>query len=141
MVTWQVSRDWCNTFCRPADQFITHKNALSSSEWTAASIKLNVNYANLAGVPGAQSETRSSNLCRHCNREKEIPSHVLGACPHNENLITARHHRVKNMFWVLVLISKDEITLLPDHLFTLFTIRKLQLKKEEKKCNVTLPHL
>uniref|UniRef100_A0A8D8SG88 Reverse transcriptase n=1 Tax=Cacopsylla melanoneura TaxID=428564 RepID=A0A8D8SG88_9HEMI len=108
MVTWQVSRDWCNTFCRPADQFITHKNALSSSEWTAASIKLNVNYANLAGVPGAQSETRSSNLCRHCNREKEIPSHVLGACPHNENLITARHHRVKKT--LIQLLRQKDVT-------------------------------
>uniref|UniRef100_A0A8D9EYR4 Reverse transcriptase n=1 Tax=Cacopsylla melanoneura TaxID=428564 RepID=A0A8D9EYR4_9HEMI len=90
----------------PANQFFTHKNALSS-EWTA-SIKLNVNYANLAGVPGAQSETRSSNLCRHCNREKEIPSHVLGACPHNENLITARHHRVKKT--LIQLLRQKDVT-------------------------------
>src|ERR1700744_2901413 len=39
--------------CTTSNDFVYNKNSLSSSEWVAA-IKLNVNYANLNGVPGVE---------------------------------------------------------------------------------------
>ena len=39
-----------------ANRFMSSKNGLSGSEWTAA-IKLNCGYANLAGVPGNAQAT------------------------------------------------------------------------------------
>ncbi|KAL1448237.1 hypothetical protein WDU94_006625 [Cyamophila willieti] len=80
----------------PSNNFITNKNSLSSSEWTAA-IKLNSNYASLAGVPGVQNTSNPSYLCRRCQREKETIPHVLGSCSYNERLITMRHHKIKKM--------------------------------------------
>ncbi len=76
----------------PSNDFTYNKNTLSSSEWVAA-IKLNVNYANLNGVPGVET---TSNLCRKCNGEKETIPHVTGCCPSNNQLITYRHHSVKH---------------------------------------------
>lgn len=74
------------------NRYIYTKSSLSSSEWTAA-IKLNVNYANPNGVPGSSN---TSNFCRRCNRQKEIPSHVIGSCPFNSTQIIICHHRVKH---------------------------------------------
>ncbi|KAL1448312.1 hypothetical protein WDU94_015633 [Cyamophila willieti] len=98
-------QDWCQSKYQgigvlhfqhftQSNSFIMDKNSLSSSEWTAA-IKMNVGYANLAGVPGVQNTGNASNLCRRCNREKETLPHVLGACPYNEQMVTSRHHVVK----------------------------------------------
>ena len=70
------------------------KSILSASEWTAA-LKLNVNYANLNGVPGS-SNGQASILCRRCGRERETPSHVLGACPFGELRRIQRHDKIKN---------------------------------------------
>ncbi|PSN46979.1 hypothetical protein C0J52_11133 [Blattella germanica] len=61
-------------------------------EWTAA-IKLNTNYANLRGVPGASSELT---LCRQCGKEKETPFHVIGSCSYYGLLINSRHHNTKH---------------------------------------------
>ena len=52
-----------------------------------------MNYANLNGVPGA---TNTSNLCRRCNQQREIPCHVIGSCPSNNTQIISRHNRVKH---------------------------------------------
>lgn len=90
-----------------SNSFIMDKNSLSSSEWTAA-IKMNVGYANLAGVPGVQNTGNASNLCRRCNREKETLPHVLGACPYNEQMVTARHHVVKRRLIELLKEKKVE---------------------------------
>ena len=68
------------------------KSTLSCSEWVAA-VKLNTNYANLAGVPGTNSF--ASNRCRRCHSEIETPSHVLGACDFGGNQRNERHHAVK----------------------------------------------
>ncbi|KAL1448169.1 hypothetical protein WDU94_001903 [Cyamophila willieti] len=89
-----------------ANAFITNKNSLSSSEWIAA-IKLNVNYANLAGVPGVQSSSNNSNLCRRCLREKETIPHVLGSCEYNEQMITSRHHKIKRR--IIALLQEKEM--------------------------------
>lgn len=80
------------------NDFVCNKNSLSSSEWTAA-IKLNSNYANLNGVPGVES---ASNLCRKCNGENEVISHVTGSCPSNNQQIIARHHKAKNQLTELL---------------------------------------
>ena len=64
-------------------------------EWTSI-LKLNVNYANLRGVPGNCKESNGSSLCRRCTKEIETPSHVLGNCPFNSLLINQRHHNVKH---------------------------------------------
>ena len=78
-----------------ANSFIYEKKLLSGSEWTA-SIKLCTGYANLVGVPGVQSIGGSASiLCRRCLRERETPSHVLGACPFGELMRNNRHHKVK----------------------------------------------
>lgn len=78
----------------PSNNFIINKNSLSSSEWISA-IKLTVNYANLAGVPG-NTMNNSSNLCRRCGKERETPSHVIGSCSYNSLLIVNRHHKIKH---------------------------------------------
>jgi len=78
--------------CTTSNDFVYNKNSLSSSEWVAA-IKLNVNYANLNGVPGVEGP---SNLCRKCSRETETIAHVTGSCPSNNLLITNSHHKVKH---------------------------------------------
>lgn len=96
-------KNWCNKPWQglgvlhfknytPANNFIHNKNSLSSSEWIA-SIKLNINYANLNGVPG---NTHSSILCRRCGKEKETPAHVIGSCKCNSVYVTSRHHKIKN---------------------------------------------
>lgn len=80
----------------PSNSFIFDKKILSGSEWTQA-IKMNINYANLAGVPGVNSGSNMPNLlCRHCGKEREILSHVLGSCPHNNTMVIARHNKIKN---------------------------------------------
>ncbi|KAI5753517.1 hypothetical protein M8J77_000996 [Diaphorina citri] len=81
-------------------------NSLSSSEWVAA-IKLSVNYANLAGVPGVQSSSNNSNLCRRCFREKETLPHVLGSCCYNEQLVTSRHHKIKRR--IIELLKEKQV--------------------------------
>ena len=80
-----------------ANQFLVKRTNLSSSEWVA-SIKLNINYANLAGVPGVDTEHRSapSIRCRRCaGSETETIPHVLGACEFDENRRTEHHHVIK----------------------------------------------
>ena len=54
------------------------RSNLSSSEWVAA-LKLNINYANVAGVPGVNTEHRSapSIRCRRCGNETETIPHRL----------------------------------------------------------------
>ncbi|KAI5751146.1 hypothetical protein M8J77_004737 [Diaphorina citri] len=91
---------------KQANAFITNKNSLSSSEWVAA-IKLSVNYANLAGVPGVQSSSNNSNLCRRCFREKETLPHVLGSCCYNEQLVTSRHHKIKRR--IIELLKEKQV--------------------------------
>ena len=82
--------------CKFANNFMVDKIHLSSSEWTSI-LKLNVNYANLRGVPGNNLEKNGSSLCRRCSKETETPSHVLGSCPFNSLLITRRHHKIKHI--------------------------------------------
>ena len=80
-----------------ANRFLIKRSKLSSSEWVAA-LKLNINYANLAGVPGVNTEHRSapSIRCRRCaGNETETIQHVLGACEFGENRRTERHHVIK----------------------------------------------
>lgn len=81
-----------------ANRFVCNKNGLSGSEWTE-SIKLNCNYANLAGVPGSRT---SNNRCRRCGGEKETIQHVLGACDFGSNRRTARHHNLKHRLAALL---------------------------------------
>ena len=69
------------------NSFVSKKNGLSTSEWTAA-VKLNTNYANLRGVPGVSSE---STLCHRCGKENETSSHVISNCPQNGSLINSLH--------------------------------------------------
>ena len=76
-----------------ANRFVSDKKGLSGSEWVAA-IKISVNYANLAGVPG--NSQSSSRRCRRCASEIESTAHVLGACEFGLNRRNARHHRVKH---------------------------------------------
>ena len=79
-----------------SNKFMMARTSLSSSEWVAA-IKLNTNYANLAGVPGVNTEHRSASSirCRRCGNENETIPHVLGACDFGENLRNERHHSIK----------------------------------------------
>ena len=77
-----------------SNRFMYEKHSLSNSEWVAA-LKLNVGYANLAGVPGTSEHASVDIRCRHCHNEKETPAHVLGACPFGENRRNARHHNIK----------------------------------------------
>ncbi|KAJ4452070.1 hypothetical protein ANN_03586 [Periplaneta americana] len=44
------------------------------------------------------------NRCRHCHNEVETLAHVLGSCPHNENLRNARHHQVRS---IIAIALKD----------------------------------
>src|SRR5699024_1678603 len=67
-------QDWCRlsyagsgvlhykTYTK-ANRFMVDKSSLTCSQWTAA-IKLNVNYANLAGVKGTKSH--GTDRCRRC---------------------------------------------------------------------------
>lgn len=75
------------------NQWIYNRRALTTSEWTAA-IKLNSNYANLAGVPGNQ--THAPNLCRRCGREPETTAHVIGACDYGNQRRIVRHDEIKH---------------------------------------------
>lgn len=87
-----------------ANQFLSTRKNLSSSEWVAA-LKLNINYANLAGVPGVNTEHRSapSIRCRRCaGNETETIPHVLGACDFGDNRRTERHHVVKRKLQALL---------------------------------------
>jgi hypothetical protein len=71
-------------------------SSLSSSEHTAA-VKLNVNYANLRGVPGVH-QPGQSNKCRRCHINAiETPKHISGSCPAHTHRRTARHHRIKHL--------------------------------------------
>lgn len=81
------------------NQFMHNRANLTSSEWVA-SIKLNTNYANLAGVPG--SDTRPTNRCRRCRNEIETIPHVLGACCFGLNRRNERHHQVKHRLRALL---------------------------------------
>ena len=84
-----------------ANRFVYNKNTLSCSEWTAA-VKLSVNYANLAGVPGVVEGHDSNRHCRRCRSEIETPAHVLGSCSFGENMRMARHNRLKNKLTVML---------------------------------------
>ena len=83
-----------------ANRFVYNKNGLSGSEWVAAN-KLSCHYANLAGVPGATSQT-SNRFCRRCRSETETIAHVLGACEFGANRRDARHHTVKHSLAALL---------------------------------------
>ena len=80
----------------PVNNFMATRLNLTSSEWTAL-LKLNVNYANLRGVPGNDGGLNGTTLCRRCAKEIETPSHVLWSCPFNSLLINQRHHRIKHV--------------------------------------------
>ena len=86
-----------------ANRFMMTRLSLSSSEWVAA-LKLNINYANVAGVPGVNTEHRSapSIRCRRCGNETETIPHVLGACDFGENRRTERHHVIKRRLQALL---------------------------------------
>src|SRR5699024_2377680 len=101
----------------PANKFVCDKSTLSGSEWVAA-IKLNVNYANLVGVPGISQQSQGPH-CRHCvgseNLPREIPSHVLGFCPFGQRRRDDRHNRIKHQVRNLLEETKrfdcfDEVT-------------------------------
>ena len=101
----------------PANKFICDKGTLSGSEWVA-SIKLNVNYANLVGVPGISQQSQAIH-CRRCvggeTQHREIPSHVLGFCSFGERRRDDRHNRIKHQVRGLLEQTKrfdcfDEVT-------------------------------
>ena len=75
--------------------------SLTSSEWTSV-LKMNVNYANLRGIPGNKGGENGTSLCRRCANETETLSHVLGSCPFNSRLINHRHHKVKHAITALL---------------------------------------
>ncbi|XP_066905218.1 uncharacterized protein [Halyomorpha halys] len=78
-----------------ANRYVCDKQVLSGSEWANA-LKLNINCAPMRGVQGASGQQGEvGSLCRICGRESETRAHVLGKCPNNSLLITARHHMVK----------------------------------------------
>ena len=98
-----------------ANKFMMARSSLSTSEWVAA-LKLNTNYANLAGVPGVSGEcsSASSIRCRRCGSENETIPHVLGACDFSHERRTERHHVVKRRLQVMLqeqgLVCIDEAT-------------------------------
>src|SRR5699024_10892523 len=98
-----------------ANKFMMARSSLSTSEWVAA-LKLNTNYANLAGVPGVSGEcsSASSIRCRRCGSENETIPHVLGACDFSHERRTERHHVVKRRLQALLqaqgLVCIDEAT-------------------------------
>ena len=85
------------------NRFMMARSSLSMSEWVAA-LKLNINYANLAGVPGVNGESSSapSIRCRRCGNENETITHVLGTCDFGHDRRVERHHVVKRRIHALL---------------------------------------
>ena len=77
----------------PCNQWITNHEGLSSSEWKDA-IKMVGGVAPVRAVPG---RSRDTNRCRRCLNEIETLAHVLGSCPHGENLRNIRHHTIRSI--------------------------------------------
>src|SRR5699024_48690 len=78
----------------PESNAFTHgESSLTSTEWTDA-LKLSVNYAALAGVPGV--EAQGSDRCRRGCNERETIAHAQGSCTYGLNRRNERHHWVKH---------------------------------------------
>ncbi|KAI5732197.1 hypothetical protein M8J77_023148 [Diaphorina citri] len=72
-----------------------------------AEMKTCVDHLKVGGVPGVQSSSNNSNLCRRCFREKETLPHVLGSCCCNEQMVTSRHHKIKRR--IIELLKEKQV--------------------------------
>ncbi|KAJ4450573.1 hypothetical protein ANN_02000 [Periplaneta americana] len=45
----------------------------------------------------SRPDALTDNRCRHCHNDVETLAHVLGSCPHGEDLRNARHHQVRSI--------------------------------------------
>ncbi|KAJ4450236.1 hypothetical protein ANN_01655 [Periplaneta americana] len=53
--------------------------------------------ANVRPVRALPGRSQNGTHCRHCRSEKETLAHILGACPHGEQLRNSRHHKIRSL--------------------------------------------